>query len=196
MPSDQPRSFTWLDGAIMLVALIFAIPAIQWCDGQYVRRVPREEANLPPRTVERPEWFWSWQWPFDRVWHDIPAGLALLTLGAAFGVFRRPRSLSRRARRSPGVVGLAAGTIVGLIVVGEMLTEWFYAPPGSNVASYQFFNSTTRIVPGTILGAWVAVALGGQWRPRAGWPDRLGRMLGWCWLAYIAWLPIYPALWG
>jgi hypothetical protein len=43
------------------------------------------------------------------------------------------------------------------------------------------------IVAGSaVLWCWVTLALSGRWRPARGWLDRLGRVLGCCWL--VLWL--------
>jgi hypothetical protein len=36
-----------------------------------------------------------------------------------------------------------------------------------------------------VAGAWLALALGGRWRPEPSWIDRLGRAVGWLWIAAL-----------
>jgi hypothetical protein len=43
-----------------------------------------------------------------------------------------------------------------------------------------------------VLGAWMILALSGRSRPEVGWIDRMGRLLGSCWIAmwlikYLLW---------
>ena len=38
-----------------------------------------------------------------------------------------------------------------------------------------------------VLAAWSVMALAGTWRPRPGWRDRLGRLVGWLWLFDLVW---------
>ena len=39
------------------------------------------------------------------------------------------------------------------------------------------------VYPVAIPLAWAALAMSGRWRPEPGWIDRLGRLLGICWIA-------------
>ncbi len=38
-------------------------------------------------------------------------------------------------------------------------------------------------VPPWIAGVWLGAVLGGRWRPEPTWFDRLGRLLGFAWIA-------------
>ncbi len=44
-----------------------------------------------------------------------------------------------------------------------------------------------------VAGAWLVLALGGSWSRGQGWVDRLGRVIGWCWIAasLTVWLLIF-----
>ena len=43
-----------------------------------------------------------------------------------------------------------------------------------------------RAPKGSILGAWSLLILAGRWKSEASGLERLGRLLGWCWLSSFA----------
>lgn len=120
----------------------------------------------------------------------------LFTLGAgALAVrLRRPRPARRRLFRLPGTVaivaGLAAyglgGLLVGVrVVTGEVEFGTSIRPPGSGVeeAVLRVALVLAPLAGLAVAVAWLLQALGGTRRPDPGEIDRLGRAVGWGWIA-------------
>jgi hypothetical protein len=104
----------------------------------------------------------------------------------------RPRPGLRRLVRQPGFAAccaiaavLAFGFVEGLILVffRDVQKGW------GNVWPFQQLWSIGIAFCGifAVAGAWLLLALTGRWRAEKSWVDRLGRVLGTVW---VAWLPI------
>lgn len=148
----------------------------------------------------------SWEGPFADSWSpgvrailgpalrlesDLNAALVVATLGLGLVALRRP-AVPRRGRwLGRGRAALLAGLIVigyawvrALIEAGStgpLIALW--PPPPSFV--YETLAACGRDIKWGILGAWSLLALAGHWRSEAGWLERGGLFLGWCWLLSI-----------
>jgi hypothetical protein len=60
----------------------------------------------------------------------------------------------------------------------------FWRQPG---VSFNPWNNTAQRMPRVagfvVAGSWIALFLAGRWRPERSWIDRLGRLIGWFWIA-------------
>ena len=103
-------------------------------------------------------------------------------------VVRYRRSRPRRARlaRRPGHVACVAAVVAlgmgGLDELTQLVTPHHVEIPFS---FYQVWIKLSVRVGPTVAGAWLLLALSGRWRADRGWMDRLGRLLGACWIGWI-----------
>jgi hypothetical protein len=111
----------------------------------------------------------------------VPWTLMVLILS-----LRKPRPPLRRVAGRPGFVACACVALTLLLqapdlVIRACLIETFPevgTQYGRAVATITLFSGVT------ILGAWMALALAGRWRPGRSWLDRLGCILG-CYYIFI-----------
>jgi hypothetical protein len=195
MPGLRARQFTWLDAAILLAVLLLGIAAATWADREYLRRQPPTRFPVR-RSVERPQWLWHLQYPFHRLWNDAQSVMGVATLGTAIVLLRDRRIWRRRRLTRPGDVAIAIGVLFGgIAVISQVLTA---VPTSSRPQSlaFELGSILQDQVPGSILGAWIALWLARVWRPSPDWRDRLGRILGWCWLGDIGLLIVNALLFG
>ncbi len=139
-------------------------------------------AGRPPR--ERPS-YWLGHVP---CW-SAPC-LLFLTLAAMALGFRGPRPRFRRMARRPG---MAAGLAVALaLVVTAMAPLRYFVDRGTWIVgsndNWPLFEvyALTTLVPlagFSVAASWLGLALGGRWSTEVNAGGRLGRVLGWCWIA-------------
>ncbi len=125
------------------------------------------------RTIETTYGAWS----FVAAWWMI----ALLFLQ-----YRRPHPSRGRLARRPGhaaccvaVVALVVGTI------HEIVDLACRDPAGMPFSFHQLWITVSVRVGPAVAGAWLLLALSGRWRSDPGWIDRLGRLLGCCWIGWL-----------
>ena len=112
--------------------------------------------------------------------------LPCLTLGVALATFRHRECWSRRALRHVGVLTTAvAGVFVAYQLGGEFAFRkgwpgaiWDHLPLG--FALYQQGVDTCLATS----ALWGVLAIGKRWKATPDWPDRLGRAIGWGWIAF------------
>lgn len=51
-----------------------------------------------------------------------------------------------------------------------------------------YFSTTEFSASSAVLTAWLMLYISGRWRSNPGWLDRMGRFLGWFWIAIIPFL--------
>jgi len=99
---------------------------------------------------------------------------------------RRPRPRLRRLARNPGFAAscaLAAGLAVGMI---EAIPRAIGGPRDLMPGPFERVSGLMIWGGRTVLGAWILLAVFRLWRPERSWIDRLGRVLGWSWIAWDA----------
>lgn len=104
-----------------------------------------------------------------------------LTAGYFACRLTRPRPPWERIREQPGFVAAAVALALAAWNVGcLMLSHWRRASDRSPADGvWQLIPA----IPPAIIGGWMALRLLGRWAPEPGWIDRLGRVLGWGWIA-------------
>ncbi len=118
--------------------------------------------------------------------------LASCTIAALVLSLRRPRPPLRRLFRRPGTVASVAvvSTLAAVALQYPML--WLDRAGiriGPNTVSVwqlwriQIWFFLPRFAGYSVAVCWLVLSLGGRWRANAGWIDRLGQLLGICWMA-------------
>jgi hypothetical protein len=97
---------------------------------------------------------------------------------------RRGR-LGRRVARWPGT---AACLAVFMASMFNLLYFWLIGLARTDYARSFLAVSVTRplSIAAGIAVAWSVLLVSGRWRSSRAWPDLLGRILGWAWLALFA----------
>lgn len=120
--------------------------------------------------------------------------LSSLTLATLVLSFHKPRPNLREVMRLPGFVACVAVMAASLLpLVHFVIGVTTLSATGLNVALY-FNNTLARLTLSAgemIIGAWIALALLGRWRPGPNWKDRLGCVLGACWIFIYGWTELY-----
>jgi len=206
----SPR-FSRLDLAILAVTALAAALVVAACEAG-------DLLEVGPRIRDATAWP-----PWDR-WTRIIAfrahrtlleyriALAIAGPGVALAAFRRPGALDRRSWQRPGVLALAAATVVEVIDLGpDLLLVAYVGVTQPLSVSLNPQAASTRIVlmdslrnvinfnpdpAGVVLGSWAVLALSGAWRPSREWRDRAGRCLGWGWLLAYGFRIVDPMIWG
>lgn len=95
---------------------------------------------------------------------------------------RGPRPNLRHLARKPGFV--ACLVAVAVTAFGSVSTLVYQAGLfGSNPADWLIAGIWTQRIGFSVAAAWLTLALNRRWRPERGWIDRMGRVLGWLWVA-------------
>jgi hypothetical protein len=125
----------------------------------------------------------------------VLAGLvpAVLILG-----FYRARPPRREAARGPGLVAClvaVAASILPLVwFAGTVLVERRLPYPHFSVAFNNVFARWIFAAGPMVLGAWLALAFQGRWRPNRTWTDRAGCVLGACFVLIYLYMEVYFAV--
>jgi hypothetical protein len=125
----------------------------------------------------------------------ILAGLvpAILILG-----LYRAQPSRRVAARGPGLVAcfvaVAASILPILWFAGTVLVESRLPYPSYTTHFNNVFGRWMIAAGPMILGAWIALAFQGRWRPNPTWTDRAGWVLGLCFVLIYLYSEIYFAV--
>ena len=179
MHAPTPRRLTVPDSMILLAAvaitlasqrdrLVFIPTLIQYtaeCIGQLAGWLP-------------------WQTPLK--WQELERGLLRTLLGYStrllFGLLliwtpailwlrlRQPRPPLRDLMWQPGLVACGAAA----------LGYWLYLDLIYFIPTTPYLRASVGSI---VVAAWLVQWMGHRWRPEACWVDRLGRVVGFCWLA-------------
>ena len=171
----------------------------------------QHEPNLNPRATlpdlgwaPWPRWVYEARKPAEHAIEVVEAGLLTAGLGLSILMIRRDRPTPTRPSR-PGRRRLGPGRVAALIATGwlafgtvvalrAMLIDPHvpeppnpFVPPAS-VAPHPCWPSILGAIPlglgEAIAAAWIFLALTGRWRREPADPlERLGRWLGWAWIA-------------
>ena len=207
VPMTRPRRFTLLDALALVMATAAGLAATRSLfDIKYVSDLASVEirdgtrcgwviAALSPSDAARPQalshaTYWSqrlafWPCPCLAAWT-----LAVLTLASL-----PPHPPWRRLLRRPGIqAGLAwvAGLSAVAIASPPTVFRWsglFSAAGGGPMPPLNWrgwWVHTWFALPGAaglaVAVSWLSLAISGRWAADGAWPDRLGRLLGACWI--------------
>ena len=129
---------------------------------------------------------------FDAGGGCILAGLVPAVL--ILGLYKAQPS-RRDAFRGPGLiacfVAVAASILPILWFGGMVLIESQRPSPSYSVYFNNFFGRWMLAAGPMILGAWIALAIQGRWRPNPNWTDRAGCVLGSCFVLIYLYSEIY-----
>ncbi len=139
-----------------------------------------------------------------RAWVYLATLLALPFAAAlAWYRLRRPFRPKRRLAREPGSVALlAVGISVIAAVLEEVLMWTLPGPPGTRFigASWRPLiepaGMLATVTGPAICAAWSVQWLAGHWRPKSGWIDRAGRVLGITYIVFFilrSWFLLYSS---
>jgi hypothetical protein len=120
--------------------------------------------------------------------------LGSLTLAVLVLSFHRPRPNLREVIGRPGFVACVAVVAASFLpLVHFVIGATTLSATGLNIALY-FNNTLARLTLSAgqmIIGAWIALALLGRWRPEPTWKDRLGCVLGAGWIVIYVCTELY-----
>jgi hypothetical protein len=135
---------------------------------------------------ERPKGGWEVREVLNRIaqftlWPVFPF-IASWTVALLALWLRWPRHSRRRLGRQPGAMAAIVGTVaVGLATALGVVTSLTFDPDLER--GFMRTSDLGSILAGAmILGGWIAMAVGGRWRPEPDWLDRFGRLLGVIWV--------------
>jgi hypothetical protein len=124
----------------------------------------------------------------------VPIALVVLVLS-----LRRRRTQSRDRIQGPGFTACVA-----LVVASVLPIAWFAVRVARaddlnrhNEIRLNFNNSFGRLelyAGSMIAGAWLALALAGRWRPGETWLDRLGCLVGACYVMMFIYTQLFLLL--
>lgn len=100
--------------------------------------------------------------------------------------YQRPHPRRGRLARRPGHAACCVAAVA--LSVGTLLEMTRFAFRDLTERPSSFYQSwitvSVRVGP-AVAGAWLLLALSGRWRSDPGWIDRLGRLLGCCWIGWL-----------
>lgn len=140
-------------------------------------------------------------WPRDapfsphgvRAWGNATAGAVMIPLTFATLILglRGPRPARVRLYSRPGMAACCAGSVAIVVGVCPVIFSWLhvhFTAPDQEWGVLEFARSFWFIyelpIGPAVAATWLALILSGRWRPRRGWLDRLGRFIGWFWIAF------------
>lgn len=161
------RKLSVLDAMILVAATAGWLTAL---------RIMRIEINL--RTYLHPDEYGLLRYV------QRPIGLALLFLSVALFLIRLrpPRPSRRRLWRQPGFAA-AAAVLLGVAIKALSVIVLNQAVPGRSIRTLdEILRGSSAYCGPAVAGAWFALIVTRRWRAEPGGIDRLGRVLGACWL--------------
>jgi hypothetical protein len=192
------RRLTWLDAAILLGFAGLAAAAVYRIDREWAGGDEPVFAHYDPRKGT-PAWFQALVTPYMQVHFDFLSALGVMTLGVAVVAFRHPIVL-RRGRLGPGLVAAAVAALFEVALLAKEVARMWPVlgwPPSFSAVDWSkwLWVNMASSVSGAVLGAWTALALAGRWRTSPDWRDRLGRVVGWCWVGDVALSVVSRVFW-
>ncbi len=209
MVTLRPRSFTPVDVAISLAAAILGLLLAFETDREYMAVHRHWLVRFTTHSVWMPDGVRNHRIDIIRSIYAVNSILCGLGLGIAV-VSVRPRvGTVRRGRLRAGHVAAILSTLLTLFVVVVHGYRRGMAPAAPRVAPGQpqftglFLEMSGvwyRLQPmcsWSILGVWLVLAISGGWGRPVDRADRLGRWIGWAWIALLPWEILVNALvWG
>lgn len=181
------RRFYISDAIVLVAATAVGFAAARLCSESWAGLMPIPFFSRGP-TRETAE-------AIARVTVRVPLWLAPWTVALLLLRLRPPRPRRRHLWRRPGFVAGAAATFVlatgaaaiVAVLAYRYLTTWrtsywvWFLPPLFMHCAFDLRLSS--LVGAAVAVGWMTLLLGGRWRAEPVWIDRLGRVLGCCWIA-------------
>lgn len=162
---DPPcRRFTILDGMILIAG------AALWLT--LVLQLAAEFKKLGEGGWSGLGWAGAWRWFLAAPCTILFWGVIVLTPLFLIIRLRGPRLELRRLIWQPGMMACSIACLAWLVV----FIAGSYEPGG------------VLCISGSVASAWLASWWSGRLRPEPGWIDRLGRVLGVCWILIAGYL--------
>ena len=126
-----------------------------------------------------------------RVHSDLMAGLIAMTVGLGLAALRRPWLPGRGRWPGRGMAAIAVGSLGVVKGSIDVALKTIQKPPATTSSRFDphflsdLLQSCHFTPANAIVGAWTLLVLAGRWRSSEAGFGRLGRVLGWCWLASI-----------
>jgi hypothetical protein len=176
MPEPRRRPFTVADAMILVAATTPSLILLRIAVNLGLLRVG--ETHSPHFGF------------FGTIFLGVACLLAAPLLTLPILTLRYPRPDRKRAIRGPGFVACAvfmAGSVFPIVTFTEAML--IHHPFGENLDLYyaELIRNLTSSAGPMILGAWLALAVVGRWRPRPTCADRLGRVAGAGWVLLYLW---------
>ena len=200
MRRDSPSLWLALDGLALAISAGFAVWSVAFVDQAFL-------ISASSRTLAFPATTWKpWLSPTSEGWWwsnrmDDALGAILTALGPGLAVVMISRVLrdGRRASMGPGFAAVFVGCLtLAMHLIEARIDAWITPPtPGSSSPGYMFWYSYSHTVAPAIFGVWAWTFASRRWRARPPWPERLGRLYGWAWIALFLWQGmVWSILWG
>jgi hypothetical protein len=199
MARSVPRPFTRWDVAIVAASALLGAAMACVTDLEYLASHGASTARMSGFR-RLPGWIGDRRHDAIRVNHDGAALLSGLSLGLAAATFR-----PRRGDRNPGRRRLAPGHVASAVSATTVLAialhqwaamgflpGWGARPPSAfpgvvpAIGFYSLWQNWRPVITWAVLGAWSGLIVAGRWGRPVDMADRLGRWLGYGWLALIA----------
>ncbi len=123
----------------------------------------------------------------------LPALLTVASVTVLGLRLRRPRPSLSQISRQPGTIACALATaLMGAVILAVLASHGrAVGSPGATWARAAADLQPENLWgPATLVGfaiavAWFVLKRKGRWQPEPTWIDRLGRLIGWGWMAMI-----------
>ncbi|SIO58341.1 hypothetical protein SAMN05444166_5643 [Singulisphaera sp. GP187] len=167
MQGHVSRKFALLDGMILV-----AVPAV-WLTA--IR-------HLTSRRMGTHFWYLDHHRLLPLLHDEIGLFLIILSFALILIRFRPPRPGRRRLWRQPGLAACVAALAGMAIKAISTITSYCATVFKFGTLEVEVFWGPWPYCGPAVAGAWLALYLSGHWRAERGLIDRLGRLLGVCWL--------------
>ncbi len=196
--SIAPRRLTLLDAMILVVASAVGLAWYRAASHQFGNYCSRAGVPSPIFALYRRSLIgFETAFPF----------LAALTMAQPVLRLLRPRPSWRHLRKEPGWIACLSATVVFALAWAHIAMTWavwmaVVAPGLGNIGNHDFIGSAFNLtsscfLPGScVIVAWLVLWSGRRWRGFSDWVDRLGRLLGFTWLAVIPIRMTFGVLWA
>ncbi|MDR3639463.1 MAG: hypothetical protein P4L84_37025 [Isosphaeraceae bacterium] len=168
------RRFTILDGMVLIVAASVWLLGLRATSRSVAETWERlHQQGLTP--ISRPD-----MWVVH-IYGLVVAGVGILTVTFLVIRVRQPRPALRQLIWQPGMMACTIiSTLIPMlaVVTGRRSAPVFWLLMSASVAS-----------------AWLAAWSFGRLRPEPGWIDRLGRVIGICWIVFAGY-PLFLLIQG
>jgi hypothetical protein len=199
MPAQRIQPFTLRDALVLIMATAVGLATTRsLVDLQYVSTLVSGEiaggarfgwvaAAYSPSDSPRPEALSHASYWCQRIAFWPCPCLATSTIAALTLAFLRCDPPRKRLLRQPGILaGLAWIASFLVIAVASPPTVFQWSRPVPPFYWYGWWIQTWFALPKVagfaVAISWLSLALSGRWAAVRGWPDRLGRLVGSCWI--------------